>query len=56
MSIHYPVDRCTTLYMAQGFLCNCGRTIIGTYAVNAHFGKSYEEIERELEERKEAEA
>ena len=52
MTGHFPVDRCTTTAMVKGFLCNCGRTILSTGSVEHHFGKPFEEVEREMAERK----
>lgn len=38
---HKPVDRCATLRYSKGFLCSCGRTILGSDAIRDHFGKEY---------------
>ena len=52
-NLHYPVDRCTTMNFGRGFLCNCGRTIVGGNRVQDHFGKPREELEEELNARRE---
>lgn len=54
MSIHYPVDSVATMNFGQGFLCNCGRTIVGEVRVKYHFEKSYKEVRDELYARRES--
>jgi len=54
MQQHYPVDRCTTMNFGRGFLCNCGRTVVGTNRLQEHFGKSLEELEADLNARRES--
>jgi len=51
---HVAVSRCASLKTYQlGYLCSCGRTILGSRRVDAHFvGRpmSKEVIEQRLEE------
>ena len=43
MTEHFPVDRCTSIRPVRfGWLCNCGRTILGADAVKEHFGEAPE--------------
>ena len=46
MSIeHVPVMRCTRIEdCTPGYLCSCGRTIVGKYLTLSHFGKPYEDL------------
>ena len=50
---HFPVDRCMTMSMMKGFLCNCGRTILSP-ELKHHFDKSFDELEEELRARRES--
>lgn len=54
MSLHYPVDRVSTLNFGTGFLCNCGRTVVGEARVGDHFGKPYKQVWEDLYARRES--
>jgi len=43
MTEHFPVDNCASIKRNKyGYLCNCGRTILGATAVKEHFGEAPE--------------
>lgn len=45
---HYPIDRVSTLNFGRGFLCNCGRTIVGESRVLYHFGEPFDKLEEKF--------
>ena len=47
---HEPVMKCTTTQMVRGYLCTCGRTILGQVNCFYHFGqRSMEQLDKEVE-------